>query len=41
MLVWVARGMLQRARGRDAEALAAFQAAERPAQLLVTAHPAW
>jgi LuxR family maltose regulon positive regulatory protein len=39
MLVWVARGILERACGRDAEALAAFQADERPARLLVTAHP--
>ena len=34
-----ARGMLDLARGRDAEALAAFQSAERLAGLLVAAHP--
>ncbi len=39
LMFWQARGMLECARGRDAEALAAFQAAERPARLLVTAHP--
>jgi LuxR family maltose regulon positive regulatory protein len=35
-----ARGMLELARGRDADALAAFRAAERLGGLLVTAHPA-
>ncbi len=39
LMLWQARGILERARGRDGEALAAFQAAERPARLLVTAHP--
>ncbi len=39
LMLWQARGMLERARGRDTEALTAFQAAERPARLLVTAHP--
>jgi LuxR family maltose regulon positive regulatory protein len=34
-----ARGMLELARGRDADALAAFQTAERLAGLLVTGHP--
>ena len=34
-----ARGMLELARGRDAEALAAFRAAEKLAGLLVAAHP--
>jgi LuxR family transcriptional regulator, maltose regulon positive regulatory protein len=34
-----ARGMLELARGRDAQALAAFRAAERLAGLLVAAHP--
>jgi LuxR family transcriptional regulator, maltose regulon positive regulatory protein len=39
LMLWHARGMLERARGRDTEALIAFQTAERPARLLVTAHP--
>jgi LuxR family transcriptional regulator, maltose regulon positive regulatory protein len=34
-----ARGMLELARGRDGKAMAAFQAAERVAALLVAAHP--
>jgi LuxR family maltose regulon positive regulatory protein len=34
-----ARGTLERARGRNTEALIAFQAVERAARLLVTAHP--
>ncbi|HSZ43586.1 MAG TPA: LuxR C-terminal-related transcriptional regulator [Trebonia sp.] len=34
-----ARGMLALARGRDADALTAFRAAERLAGLLITAHP--
>ncbi len=39
LTLWQTRGMLERARGRSTEALTAFQAAERPARLLVTAHP--
>jgi LuxR family transcriptional regulator, maltose regulon positive regulatory protein len=39
LMLWHARGMLERARGRDTEALIAFQTAERPARLLVTTHP--
>jgi LuxR family transcriptional regulator, maltose regulon positive regulatory protein len=39
LVLYQARGMLELARGRDTEALAAFQAAERLAGLLGTAHP--
>jgi LuxR family maltose regulon positive regulatory protein len=34
-----ARGILELARGRDADAMAAFRAAEKMGRLLVTAHP--
>lgn len=39
LLFHQARGLLQLARGRDADALAAFRDAEKLAGLLVTAHP--
>jgi LuxR family transcriptional regulator, maltose regulon positive regulatory protein len=39
MLAWGARGFLENARGRYAEALAAYQAIERPARLVVAAFP--
>jgi LuxR family transcriptional regulator, maltose regulon positive regulatory protein len=39
VMLCLARGMLELARGRDARALAAFEAAERLAGLLVPAHP--
>jgi LuxR family maltose regulon positive regulatory protein len=39
VLLYQARGMVELARGRDDKALAAFQAAERQAGMLVAAHP--
>jgi LuxR family transcriptional regulator, maltose regulon positive regulatory protein len=39
IVLYQARGMLALARGRDADALAAFHAADRLAGLLITAHP--
>src|SRR5256885_4968093 len=39
VLLYQARGMLEMARGRDQEALAAFRLADRLAGLLVTKHP--
>jgi LuxR family transcriptional regulator, maltose regulon positive regulatory protein len=39
LVFYQARGMFALARGRDADALAAFRAADRLAGLLVTAHP--
>ena len=38
MMVHGTRGLLERARGRDEEALAAFRAADAQAELLVTPH---
>lgn len=38
MMLDIARGLLERARGRDGDALAAFRAAERQAKSVVTPH---